>query len=93
GFIDGLWIEVGSGADCGFLYVVETVTEKLIMETKRANDMTDQIVLRKADSAALWCFIATESQSPASGYKPWSYLLVPETAVLENATVAGLAST
>ncbi|MGO7958053.1 DEAD/DEAH box helicase family protein [Rhizobium leguminosarum] len=74
-------------------FVVETVTEKLIMETKRANDMTDQIVLRKADSAALWCFIATESQSPASGDKPWSYLLVPETAVLENATVAGLAST
>ncbi|WP_416408561.1 DEAD/DEAH box helicase family protein [Agrobacterium rosae] len=74
-------------------FVVETATEKLIIEAKRASDMTDQIVQRKADSAALWCFIATEFQSVATGDKPWSYLLVPETAVLENATIGGLAST
>lgn len=71
-------------------FVVETDTEKLIVETKRASDMTDPVVLRKADAAALWAFIATEFHARKSGDKSWSYLLVPETAVLENATLNGL---
>jgi type III restriction enzyme len=74
-------------------FVVETSSEKLIIETKRASDMTDSAVVRKADAASLWAFIATEFQSKTTGDKPWSYLLVPETAVLENTTVAGLIST
>lgn len=73
-------------------FVVETETEKLIIETKRASDMADPVVLRKAEAAALWTFVATKAQAEQSGEKPWSYLLVPETAVLENATVDGLAS-
>ncbi|WP_322891436.1 MULTISPECIES: DEAD/DEAH box helicase family protein [unclassified Yoonia] len=73
-------------------FVVETMTEKLIVETKRASEMSDPVVLRKADAAALWAFIATQFQAKASGDKPWSYLLVPETAVQENATINGLAS-
>ncbi|MFE3837574.1 DEAD/DEAH box helicase family protein [Pseudogemmobacter sonorensis] len=73
-------------------FVVETATEKLIVETKRASDMSDPVVLRKAEAAALWAFIATQAQANQLGEKPWSYLLVPETAVIENATVVGLAS-
>ncbi len=73
-------------------FVVETETEKLIIETKRTSDMADAVVLRKAEAAALWAFIATQARAGLPDEKPWSYLLVPETAVLENATVNGLAS-
>jgi len=74
-------------------FVVETETAKLVIETKRASEMTDAVVLRKADAASLWCFIATEVHGKKVSDKPWSYLLVPETAVQTNATVKGLAST
>ena len=71
-------------------FVVETTTEKLIIETKRASEMTDPLVSRKADAAALWCHVASRAHGEGSGDKPWSYLLVPETAVLTNATISGL---
>lgn len=71
-------------------FVVETNSEKLIIETKRASDMTDPLVRRKADAAALWCHIANRAVAEKATEKPWSYLLVPETAVLPNATITGL---
>lgn len=74
-------------------FVVETNTEKLIIETKRESEMTDTTVLRKADAASLWCHIATEVHGKKVGDKPWSYLLIPEAAVQNNATVTGLAAT
>lgn len=74
-------------------FVVETNTEKLIIETKRDSEMTDTTVLRKADAASLWCYIATEVHGKKVGDKPWSYLLIPEAAVQNNATVTGLAAT
>jgi type III restriction enzyme len=70
-------------------FVVETETEKLIIEVKRLSEMNAAEVLRKADAACLWCHIATKA-SAADGEKPWSYLLVPETDVQENFTVSGL---
>ncbi|GHC54144.1 DEAD/DEAH box helicase family protein [Neogemmobacter tilapiae] len=73
-------------------FVVETDKEKLIIETKRSSELTDAGVLRKAETAALWAFIATQAQAALPGEKSWSYLLVPDTAVLENATVGGLIS-
>lgn len=73
-------------------FVVETKDEKLIIETKRASDMADALVRRKADAAALWCHIANRAVDEKTAEKPWSYLLVPETAVLSNATIAGLRS-
>ncbi len=73
-------------------FVVETSTEKLIIETKRDSEMTDTIVLRKANAASLWCHIATEVHGKKAGDKPWSYLLIPEADVQNNATVRGLAS-
>lgn len=74
-------------------FVVETNTEKLIIETKRDSEMTDATVLRKADAASLWCYIATEAHGKKVGDKPWAYLLIPEAAVQNNATVTGLAAT
>jgi len=70
-------------------FVVETETEKLIIEVKRFSEMNAPEVLRKADAACLWCHVATKA-SAADGEKPWSYLLVPETDVQENFTVSGL---
>ncbi|WP_296576697.1 DEAD/DEAH box helicase family protein [Phreatobacter sp.] len=74
-------------------FVVETKTDKLIIETKRASEMTNPLVVRKADAAALWCHIANRANGEGAGDKPWSYLLVPETAVLPNATISGLMAT
>ena len=73
-------------------FVVETATDKLIIETKRASEMTNPLVVRKADAAALWCHIANRAHGEGVVEKPWSYLLVPETAVLPNATISGLIS-
>jgi type III restriction enzyme len=70
-------------------FVVETDTDKLIIEVKRLSEMNAPEVLRKADAACLWCHVATKA-SAADGEKPWSYLLVPETDVQENFTVSGL---
>ena len=71
-------------------FVAETNTEMLIIETKRASEMTEATVLRKADAASLWCHIATTARAAS---KPWTYLLLPETAVLSNATISGLTAT
>jgi type III restriction enzyme len=71
-------------------FVVETDSDKLIIETKRQSEMNNVLVKRKADAASLWAFIATEFHGKAVADKPWSYLLVSEDAVRENATVKGL---
>lgn len=73
-------------------FVVETETDKLIIETKRRTEMDDVLVKRKAEAASLWAFIATEFHGKAVADKPWSYLLVPEDDVRENSTVIGLMS-
>ena len=72
---------------------METDTAKLIIETKASNQMNDPVVVRKADAASLWCFIATQVHGKETGDKPWSYLLVPDTAVQPNTTVSGLVAT
>ena len=73
-------------------FVVETKTEKLIVETKRKSDMDDLEVRRKTDAASLWCSIATEHHAKKHGEKAWRYVLVPEDAVQPNATLNGLLS-
>jgi len=73
-------------------FVIETQTERLIIETKRRSDMEDVEVRRKADAASLWCFIATEHHAKKHGDKPWRYALVPDDTVLPNATLDGLLS-
>lgn len=73
-------------------FVVETKTERLIIETKRKSDMEDVDVRRKADAASLWCWIATEHHATKHGDKPWRYALVPDDAMQPNATLDGLLS-
>lgn len=73
-------------------FVVETTAEKLIIEVKRRSDMSDTDVRRKADAAALWCYVATEHHGKKVGDKPWRYALVPDDVIQPNATLAGLLS-
>ncbi len=69
-------------------FVVETATEKLIVEPKQRSALNDADVLRKADAAVLWCHIA--NQALPAGEKPWRYLLVPHDAISARATLSGL---
>lgn len=73
-------------------FAVETKTEKLLCEPKRANEMTDEVVLAKARAAAEWCANATEHAKTYGG-KPWSYLLIPHDDITASSTIAGLAAT
>jgi type III restriction enzyme len=73
-------------------FAVETKSVKYICETKRANEMTDDIVLAKANAAAVWCEHATD-HAHKHGAKPWIYLLIPHDAVDESKTLNGLAAT
>jgi type III restriction enzyme len=72
-------------------FVVETKTEKLLCEPKRASEMTDETVLAKADAAATWCVHAT-THAKENGGKPWRYLLIPHDQIQDQMTLAGLAA-
>jgi len=72
-------------------FVVETLTEKLICEVKARRDLDDLDVLVKAKAARTWVHYANEHARQTGG-KPWRYVLIPHDAVLENATLAGLAA-
>ena len=71
-------------------FVVETETEKLLCEPKRADEMKDSIVLAKAAAAATWCEHATGHEIEHGG-KPWRYLLIPHDVINDSATLVGLA--
>ena len=73
-------------------FVVETETEKLLCEPKRADQMQDKVVLAKAKAAAVWCARAAVFERENGG-KPWRYVLIPHDAITENMTLAGLAKT
>ena len=72
-------------------FVVETRTAKFLCEPKRASEMTDEVVLAKADAAATWCDHATDHANENGG-KPWSYLLIPHDKIQDQMTLAGLAT-
>jgi type III restriction enzyme len=72
-------------------FVVETATEKLICEVKARKDLDDPDVLAKARAARTWVHYANDHARQTGG-KPWRYVLIPHDAVLENATLAGLAA-
>ena len=71
-------------------FVVETETEKLLCEPKRADQMQDPVVLAKARAAATWCKHAAAYETTNEG-KPWRYLLIPHDAIADNMTIAGMA--
>ncbi|MDI6451438.1 DEAD/DEAH box helicase family protein [Anaerobaca lacustris] len=72
-------------------FVVETKTEKLLCEPKRANEVTDEVVLAKADAAATWCKHAT-AHANENGGKPWRYLLIPHDQIQDQMTLATFAA-
>ncbi len=80
-----------SGGDYEPDFVVETETEKFLIEPKRSDLLNDPEVLAKADAAVKWCKHATEHEL-AHGGKRWRYLLVPDTAINAAMTLEGLAS-
>lgn len=71
-------------------FVVETTTRKYLCEPKRADELQSSVVAAKANAAAEWCTHAANHEKERNG-KPWSYLLIPDDAVTDNATLAGLA--
>ena len=73
-------------------FVVETETEKLLCEPKRADQMQDPVVLAKARAAATWCKHASGHEKDNGG-KAWRYLLIPHDAIADNMTIDGLAKT
>jgi type III restriction enzyme len=70
-------------------FVVETETEKLLCEPKRADQVNDPTVLAKAHAAALWCKHAATHEQAHNG-KPWRYLLVSHDLIADNMTLQGL---
>jgi type III restriction enzyme len=72
-------------------FVVETETEKLLCEPKRADQMQDAVVLAKARATATWCKHATAHEIANTG-KPWRYVLIPHDAIADNMTISGFVS-
>jgi type III restriction enzyme len=70
-------------------FVVETETEKLLIEPKRSDLLTDSVVLAKADAAVRWCKHASDHEL-AHGGKPWKYLLIPDNAINAAMSLQGL---
>jgi type III restriction enzyme len=82
-------IEYASGQAYEPDFVVETKTEKLIVEIKAANEIADPVVQAKARAAAKWVGYANAHAAQAGG-KKWRYVLVPHDAVSPSATLVGL---
>jgi len=70
-------------------FVVETKAHKIICEPKRASEMTDEVVLAKANAAAVWCERASAC-ARESGDKEWRYLLIPHDRISEQMSLSGL---
>lgn len=66
-------------------FIVETVSDKYMIETKASNQMTEKTVLAKKDAALKWCEIATEFEKKHNG-KAWHYLLIPDNTVTLDRT-------
>ncbi|HEY8596500.1 MAG TPA: DEAD/DEAH box helicase family protein [Devosiaceae bacterium] len=82
-------IEYRSGKTYEPDFVVETTREKLVIEVKADNAMGDAEVQEKARAAQEWVRHANEIAADTAG-KPWAYALIPESAINESATLAGL---
>jgi type III restriction enzyme len=72
-------------------FVVETKVAKFLCEPKRASEMTDEVVLAKANAAVTWCKYAT-GHAKEYGGKSWHYLLIPHDQIQDQMTLGGLAA-
>ena len=82
-------IEYQSGRGYEPDFVVETKTEKLIVEVKARNELGDELVQAKARAASKWVEYANEHAGDADG-KRWQYLLIAHDQITESSTLAGL---
>lgn len=64
-------------------FVAEDRNTIYMVETKARNDLSDPVVIAKAESATEWCKNATNYSTSVDG-KPWTYLLVPHDEITEN---------
>lgn len=84
-------IEYAAGQSYEPDFVVETDKDKLIVEIKAKNEMSDPVVQAKAKAAQKWVHYANDHAKETGG-KPWTYVLVPHDAVKPSATLASLVS-
>ena len=70
-------------------FLVETRTEKLVCEIKRADQLADSTVQAKARAAEAWCRHATVHERTHAG-KPWRCVLIPAEAVKPNRSLVSL---
>ncbi len=70
-------------------FVVETTTEKLIVEIKARKDLTEETVQAKSKAARTWVGYANQ-HARSYGGKPWCYLLVPHDRMTESTSLSGL---
>jgi len=84
-------IEYKSGENYEPDFVVETTDRMFICEVKARNEMSDPIVMAKAQAGAKWCKAASLRAAEGGG-KPWSYLLIPDEQVIGATTFQGLAT-
>jgi type III restriction enzyme len=66
-------------------FIVETRVERLLCEIKRASEVDDSKVQKKAKAAIQWCERATSVSD-----KPWRYSLIPHDTVQINRTFSSL---
>ncbi|GAB3529153.1 DEAD/DEAH box helicase [Photobacterium alginatilyticum] len=72
-------------------FVVETQTEFLLLEPKKASEIEDTDVVAKAKAAVRWCYYANQ-HADESGSKRWRYALIPHDAITASMTAEGLAN-
>jgi hypothetical protein len=75
-------IEYANGQSYEPDFVVETRSQKLIVEIKAANEMDDPIVQAKTRAATKWVERANDHVQENGG-KPWAYVLAPHDVVLQ----------
>ncbi|MBI3810203.1 MAG: hypothetical protein HY284_07065, partial [Nitrospirae bacterium] len=65
-------------------FIVETKTNRYLVEIKARGELSDVDVKEKARAAMRWCEVATEKQ----GGKKWSYAVIPDDVVSSTSTLA-----
>lgn len=83
-------IEYQNGQNYEPDFVVETESEFLLLEPKKATEVKAPEVVAKARAAARWCHYANQHAKEAGG-KCWRYALIPHDAITVSMTAQGLA--
>lgn len=70
-------------------FIVETGDRKLLIEVKASVEMAAREVESKQRAAVVWCERATTWEL-ANGGKPWTYVLVADSAIADNTSLGAL---